>query len=108
MSREVNGYHIIIWNAYLKSLEKNPLSTRAATSATLNVIGDFIAHQLEGKKEHDWQRTIKFGLIFNFEINFIASYGGLVSTPMVYVWYKILDYFFQGRTVSFFQGFTNV
>ncbi|KIO24411.1 hypothetical protein M407DRAFT_47674, partial [Tulasnella calospora MUT 4182] len=69
--------------AYQNVLQRRPLITSAVSSFTLFAAGDVIAQQVvekNGIKGHDWVRTTRLGL-----------YGGLIFTPVVVPWYRIID-----------------
>eukprot|EP01098_Paradermamoeba_levis_P016827 TRINITY_DN931_c0_g2_i8.p1 TRINITY_DN931_c0_g2~~TRINITY_DN931_c0_g2_i8.p1 ORF type:complete len:185 (-),score=53.43 TRINITY_DN931_c0_g2_i8:322-846(-) len=75
-----------LWQAYVTSLEKRPLLTKAITSGVLSTGEEYCAQKLTSSKR-DLERVTKMGL-----------YGLLVSGPLGHFLYKLLDDAFSGKT----------
>ncbi|CAJ1954875.1 unnamed protein product [Cylindrotheca closterium] len=75
------------WKSYEAVLSTNPISTKAATSATVYSIGDFIAQKTEGcddKDGLDFLRIARSGLA-----------GGIGHGPLSHFWYNLSEDFFN-------------
>eukprot|EP01132_Coremiostelium_polycephalum_P004919 gene4919-6132_t len=68
---------------YMTRLQSKPISTKALTSAALSFTGNVVAQALVEKKKVDWLRVLKFTI------------WGLISSPLVHFWHKILDTLFK-------------
>lgn len=70
------------WAAYNRSLQTQPLLTKAATSVTGFIVGDTVAQAaVNGNfRDQDWVRTARF-----------ATYGALVHGPSCHYFYRWLD-----------------
>jgi protein Mpv17 len=83
------------WSSYSAVLEKEPLYTKAVTSATVYTIGDIISQKTEGKSvgEFDRARVIR------------SLLAGLIGHgPMSHVWYDWSEHIFEN--VMHLQGWT--
>lgn len=81
------------WRSYSAILEKAPLFTKAATSATVYTIGDFIAQRTEGKCMGDLDRA---RLIRSLLAGFIGH------GPLSHLWYGFSESLFEN--VMHLQG----
>jgi len=79
---------------YMQALQKNPIRTKAMTSAVLNMISDLVAQAItifnpnndnKNNKSFDLIRTLKFG-----------CFGALVTGPYFHFWYELVGNFFKG------------
>lgn len=74
------------WNGYSAVLERSPIITKAATSATVYTIGDFIAQRTDGKSIGELDR----GRILRSLLAGLIGHG-----PMSHVWYTVSDNVFE-------------
>eukprot|EP00526_Cylindrotheca_closterium_P017127 CAMPEP_0113621948 /NCGR_PEP_ID=MMETSP0017_2-20120614/11233_1 /TAXON_ID=2856 /ORGANISM="Cylindrotheca closterium" /LENGTH=316 /DNA_ID=CAMNT_0000531739 /DNA_START=71 /DNA_END=1021 /DNA_ORIENTATION=+ /assembly_acc=CAM_ASM_000147 len=75
------------WQSYQEVLAANPISTKAATSATVYSIGDIIAQKSEGFADDqglDVVRIARSGLA-----------GGIGHGPLSHFWYNLSEDFFN-------------
>jgi len=75
----------LAWARYKQQLNRNPLRTKALTSACIAGVSDVVAQKITGRK-YDFRRTIK-----------LALYGLLWSGPVVHYWQNFLQRLFQGK-----------
>jgi len=83
------------WNGYSAILEQSPILTKAATSATVYTIGDFIAQRTEGRTMGELDR----GRILRSLLAGLVGHG-----PMSHVWYSVSDNIFEN--VLHLQGWS--
>ncbi|KAL3931876.1 MAG: hypothetical protein SGBAC_011108, partial [Bacillariaceae sp.] len=73
------------WKSYEAVLASNPISTKAATSATVYCIGDIIAQKSQdGDDGLDFARIARSGLA-----------GGIGHGPLSHLWYNLSEDFFN-------------
>ncbi|KAK9828257.1 hypothetical protein WJX74_005793 [Apatococcus lobatus] len=68
-----------LWTSYARSVETNPVPTKAATSFMGFVIGDLLAQRIAGEP-FSALRMLRLG-----------TYGLLIDGPIGHAWYKFLD-----------------
>eukprot|EP01112_Ceratiomyxa_fruticulosa_P020445 TRINITY_DN695_c0_g1_i1.p1 TRINITY_DN695_c0_g1~~TRINITY_DN695_c0_g1_i1.p1 ORF type:complete len:193 (+),score=49.19 TRINITY_DN695_c0_g1_i1:99-677(+) len=74
---------------YLGSLKKNPIRTKALTSAILSFLSNVIAQKfIEKRRGLDYARLIRFTVF------------ALLSSPVTHKWYELCDSIFRGRKSS--------
>lgn len=78
-----------LWQAYVALLERQPLLTKAATSAFLNALEEFSAQRLKGEKV-DMSKVVKKGV-----------YGCTISAVLGHYLYALVDRIMAGRTGAF-------
>lgn len=79
MAVRAKGLQLVAW--YLLSLDKNPVATKAVTSAVLTLAGDLICQLVIDKvPELDLKRTFVFTLL-----------GLVLVGPTLHVWYLYLS-----------------
>ena len=72
------------WEGYQTVLAENPITTKAATSATVYTIGDLVAQKTEGLDELDKGRVLRSMLA-----------GGIGHGPISHFWYELSEAFFN-------------
>jgi len=72
--------------AYLRSLKKRPLQTKATTSACIQACSDTLAQKLSGAKKLDLRRTMLMSL-----------FGYAWVGPSMHYWQKWLEVLFKGQ-----------
>jgi protein Mpv17 len=75
-----------VWAGYSQVLENSPVATKAATSATVYTIGDFIAQRTQGAAMGDLDR----GRIVRSMLAGLIGHG-----PLSHFWYNVCDHFFD-------------
>ena len=87
---------------------------QSITAGLLNSLGDQIAQTIEGNKQRNWLRTLKFGSSFSSPLinhffycdkflplkphqRLTGSFAVLISAPLIHFWYKLLGRIFQGK-----------
>eukprot|EP00884_Botryococcus_braunii_P004181 jgi/Botrbrau1/13764/Bobra.0056s0020.1 len=79
-----------LWAAYLALLEKQPVATKAVTSAILNAAGDLIAQLLvEQRSSIDWKRLATFAFL-----------GLVLVGPALHFWYLTLSRLVPAATTA--------
>ncbi|MCA8924935.1 MAG: Mpv17/PMP22 family protein [Planctomycetes bacterium] len=69
-----------LWGRYLQALERNPVRTKALTSAGIGGAGDLIAQATDDVEGIDLQRTA-----------FIAGFGLVYGGPVGHYWFNAVD-----------------
>ena len=82
------------WASYLSSLQRNPLRTKALTSATISGLSDVIAQRLMRGSTSKGGWNAKRTLL-------LAIYGLIWNGPSAHYWQKFLEYVFKGKSDVF-------
>ncbi|KAJ2694808.1 hypothetical protein H4R19_005889 [Coemansia spiralis] len=98
------GLLLAVLGAYLSSLARNPLATKACTAATLNFLQEEIAQRCSGLRAHEQARAKVSGgskcaieRVVNRRVLQFSLYGLLVSGPLNHFLYEMLNRVFAGR-----------
>eukprot|EP00980_Cylindrotheca_fusiformis_P003908 scaffold867_cov112-Cylindrotheca_fusiformis.AAC.6 len=83
LQHAVQAWGTQAWGSYEVCLSSNPVTTKAATSATVYTIGDVIAQKAENQNEMDVPRVARSLLA-----------GGIAHGPLSHVWYNLSESFF--------------
>ncbi|TYZ64458.1 hypothetical protein PybrP1_001718 [[Pythium] brassicae (nom. inval.)] len=70
------------WQEYQVALKKNPVRTKALTSASVAMLGEVLGHFLKHK-------TLR-GLSLRQMLAFF-TFGGVVTGPLLHYWYGLLE-----------------
>ena len=76
----------LLFHFYASQLNKNPIRTKAISSATIAFSGDLLSQKLQALPIWDRHRSLKFFV-----------YGTLIGT-IIHFWYKFLDFVFKACT----------
>ncbi|KAJ2159816.1 hypothetical protein GGF46_002756 [Coemansia sp. RSA 552] len=87
---------VAVLTAYLTALARQPLVTKACTTATLNFLQEEIAQRYSGVRADDQSRGNKSGLVDRRVIQF-SLYGLAISGPLNHFLYEILNRVFANR-----------
>ncbi|KAJ2753564.1 hypothetical protein IWQ56_006599 [Coemansia nantahalensis] len=98
---------LAVLTAYLSSLARNPLGTKAVTAATLNFLQEEIAQRCSGMRAHEQARAKARGgsgggkcaieRVVDKRVLQFSLYGLVVSGPLNHFLYEILNRVFAGR-----------
>jgi hypothetical protein len=104
-----------LWGAYTNALATAPLQTKAATSMVLNALQEYIAQRLSAGRKAPAAVTnaagrpatsatasaftVKKGVDAERVVR-MALYGLLIGGPVGHYIYRLVNWFFEGRTGS--------
>jgi len=74
-----------LWGRYLRALDKNPVRTKALTSATIGAAGDLIAQATDDQEGIDLKRTA-----------FVGGFGLMFGGPVGHYWFNGLERMIPG------------
>lgn len=81
-----NNVVTVAWSRYLRSLEREPIKTKAITSGTLAALSDITAQKLASNAPLNWRRTLA-----------LALFGFVWSGPSNHYWQLFTNQLFKGK-----------
>ncbi|KAJ1828411.1 hypothetical protein LPJ63_001346 [Coemansia sp. RSA 2711] len=102
---------LAVLTAYLSMLARQPLATKACTTATLNFLQEEIAQRCSGMRADEQRQAKPKSLVervVNKRVLQFALYGLLISGPLNHFLYEILNKVFAGRAKTKLNMFLTI